>query len=272
MEEGWIKVHRKVMGEYGYFSQEFCKNMAWIDLLMITNYAPGTIHKRGIPVELKRGDLGWSQEELAKRWRWSRGKVIRFISELETKGWIVQQGNNVTTCITIVDYEKYQGDSTANEQQSDQTIDTKTITGQYLNKEVKKKEVKKSVAAAPPIPSLELKTEIDIQYDQFNAWVQKNTPKVMKLDQPITLEQYANLRKNYYSTGARKILLFETLKGMQNYKPLLKKYVSAYDTLVVWVEREIEKTPQNYGLIENGSAGQQTPREQQGAQILNSIE
>lgn len=273
MAVGWVRIYRELWDEYGFFSQPFCKNMAWIDLIMLANYAPGTIYKRGITVNLNRGDMGVSQDELAKRWRWSRGKVIRFLDELETKHWIVQQGNNVTTCITIVEYEKYQNDGTTNETVDGNIIVQRTDEKQYLTKkkEVKKKE--NTSATAPPAPVLELKTEIDTAYVQFNRWMDENAPRVRQMKKPITLSQYLELKK-IYSTPARKKLLFDTLSGMDNYQTLLKKYVSAYTTVNNWAAKEIEKNPTFYQIKNTNDAGQseqQTPREQQAAAILKAI-
>lgn len=272
MEEGWVKVHRKLMGEYGYLGQVFCKNMAWIDLIMEANYAPAVIWKRGIPVNLKRGDVGRGQDELAKRWRWSRGKVIRFLNELQEKGWIVQQGNNVTTCITIVDYERYQGDGTANEQEVVTETGNKQVANQYLNKEERSKRRKKNTGASAPAPVLEVKTEEDGAYVAFIGWLQKNAPRVMQLKQTISINDYSNLKKKY-GTGARKKLMQETLLAMQNRADLLKKYVSAYQTLDNWMAREIKTNPHLYPQTElNGTiATEKTSREQAGEAFLRAI-
>jgi len=145
---------------------------------------------------------------------------------------------------------------------------------QYLtkNKEVKNKK-DNTGAGAPPAPVLELKAEIDIAFDQFNEWLNKNAPRVRKLQQPITVTQYAELKKDYASP-ARKKLLFDTLMGMNNYKTLLSKYVSAFSTVNSWAAKEIDKNPSFYEIKnknESGKPEQQTPREQQAATILNAI-
>jgi hypothetical protein len=54
-----------------------------------------------------------SLENIAKRFRWSRGKAERFISELETANQIVRQKNNVTTLFSIVNYDEYQSNDKA---------------------------------------------------------------------------------------------------------------------------------------------------------------
>lgn len=83
-----------------------------MDLLLLANFTDGTIRKRGIKVEVKRGQVGFSERELADRWGWSRGKVGRFLDELKNEQQIEPQNgpqkNNVTSLITITNYDRYQ--------------------------------------------------------------------------------------------------------------------------------------------------------------------
>lgn len=120
---GWVKLHRKIVDSPGYFSEPFCKNMAWIDLLLLANYEDNFFYVRGNKVDVKRGQCGYAEETLAKRWKWSRGKVRRFLEMLVKEEKIVQQKNNVTTLLSIVNYDTYQSvgttDDTADGQQTD---------------------------------------------------------------------------------------------------------------------------------------------------------
>lgn len=108
MDSGWIKVYRKIMENEHYFKEPFCKNMAWIDLLLLANHKQASIRKRGITLNINRGEVGLSETELAKRWRWSRRKVDGFLKELKKAHQIAHQKNNVTTLITILNYVAYQ--------------------------------------------------------------------------------------------------------------------------------------------------------------------
>jgi len=86
---------------------------------MLANHKPGWIRKRGIKVNLNRGDIGYSERELAKRWKWSRNKVRRFMNELcsgddpELEQQTIPQNKNVTSCYSIRKYNDYQGEGTA---------------------------------------------------------------------------------------------------------------------------------------------------------------
>lgn len=116
---GWIKIHRNITENPMYFSEPFTRMQAWIDLLLVANYRDSVIYVRGNKVDVKRGQIAKSQDFFATRWKWSRGKVIRFLDELQRCGQIVQQKSNVITLISVVNYEYYQQDGTTDEPQTD---------------------------------------------------------------------------------------------------------------------------------------------------------
>lgn len=111
---GWIKLHRKLTENPLYFSEPFSRSMAWIDMLLIANHSDNYFFKRGIRVDVKVGQIGYDLDSLGKRWKWSRGKVERFILMLENDKQIVRQKTNVTTLISIVNYKEYQTDDKPN--------------------------------------------------------------------------------------------------------------------------------------------------------------
>ena len=107
-----------------YFSEPFTRTMAWFDLLLMANYKPSFIYVRGNRVNIGIGQIAMGLDKLAQRWRWSRGKVERFLNELEIDKQIVMQKSFVTTLISIVNYERYQQNSEADEQ-ADKEADNK---------------------------------------------------------------------------------------------------------------------------------------------------
>ena len=116
MHRGYIKLWRKVWDNTLYFTETFTRTQAWIDMLLLANHKPSTIYLRGIPVTIERGQLLGGENYLGSRWKWSRGKVRRFMQNLEQQNeqQIRQQKNNVITLITIVNYYLYQPDDTTN--------------------------------------------------------------------------------------------------------------------------------------------------------------
>jgi len=141
--DGWIKLHRSIMKQADYHVKPFNRLRAWIDMLLLTNYKDGHIKTRGINVPVLRGQLGWSIASLATRWGWTRGTAKRFLNGLQNEGQIEQQNNNVTSIITIINYEKHQGNGQQNGQQNGQPTDSKTDTNKEDVKEVKETKEKR---------------------------------------------------------------------------------------------------------------------------------
>lgn len=123
--DGWVKLHRKIMDNPLYLSEPFTRMQAWIDLLLLANHKDGFFYVRGNKVTVGRGQIGTSSRTLASRWQWSRGKVERFLDELEQNGQIKPQKTNVITLISICNYIEYQEMEPQNEPQTDhrQTTD-----------------------------------------------------------------------------------------------------------------------------------------------------
>ena len=107
MKEGWICIYRAIEEDPMYFAEPFTRMQAFIDLILITNHERTVFFKRGIKITVERGQTVRSEDELALRWKWSRGKVRRFLLELENDTKIVQQKTRLCNCISIVNYDKY---------------------------------------------------------------------------------------------------------------------------------------------------------------------
>lgn len=144
---GWIKIHRNITENPMYFSEPFTRMQAWIDLLLVANYRDSVIYVRGNKVDVKRGQIAKSQDFFATRWKWSRGKVIRFLDELQKCGQIVQQKSNVITLISVVNYEYYQQDGTTDEPQIVQPNERRIKKNKEDNKETSLTRGKENAAA-----------------------------------------------------------------------------------------------------------------------------
>ena len=119
--KGWVRLHRKIEDSPLWFSESFTKAQAWVDLFLYANHKQAKIFIRGIEIEVKRGQLAWSEVTMSKRWKWSRKRVRNFLKYLEKEHQIViSQDRFVTTLITIINYDNHQKDTaedTAEEQQ-----------------------------------------------------------------------------------------------------------------------------------------------------------
>ena len=109
---GWVKIHRQICENQIWLSEPFSKGQAWIDLILNANHKDKIFESRGsrgCRVLIKRGQLGWSEETMKTRWRWSRKKLRNFLSVLRNKGQIDTKNCDFkTTITTILNYENYQ--------------------------------------------------------------------------------------------------------------------------------------------------------------------
>lgn len=160
---GWVKLHRDIEENDLYFAEPFTKAQAWIDLFLNANHKPGSFMVRGNVVELKRGQLGWSEITMAKRWRWSRDKVRRFLGMMETRQQIIQHKTFISTVITIVNYDKFQEDETANKTAKKQQKNSK----QDINNNGKNENNEKNIIIGEPQGDSPLQQCLDLFY-QFN--------------------------------------------------------------------------------------------------------
>jgi hypothetical protein len=70
------------------------------------------------------------------------------------------------------------------------------------------------------------------KYKMFLDWAKKNSPKILKLKEPLTIEQFYNIRQKYSFKELEDVLL-----SMENYKKFSTTYSSANLTLQSWLKR-----------------------------------
>jgi len=137
MNEGWIKIHRQLQYNELWTCEKFTKAQAWIDLLLLANHKQQTIFVRGNEIVIKRGCLAYSEDSLAKKWKWSRNKVRRFKKWLETKQQVIQHKNPILSLLEIINYDAFQLNGTTNETTNETTERQQTKQQKDTNKNVK---------------------------------------------------------------------------------------------------------------------------------------
>lgn len=129
---GWIKLHRSICENPYWLDGPFSRGQAWVDLILHANSKDGYIRKQGVKIPLSRGDVGESENTLSSRWGWSRGKVRRFLEELENDKMISRKQSKKTDkrtfVISILKYNDFQNKSDVGDT-SDSTGDS-TSDGQ----------------------------------------------------------------------------------------------------------------------------------------------
>lgn len=87
------------------------------------------------------------------------------------------------------------------------------------------KEVKKTCSKSPE----------EINYEEK---MKEMFPRIMKMEQPLTLAQAKKLKEKFKDDDLIRKIMFD----MENWKPLLKKCVSAYMTINNWCNKEIDRS------------------------------
>lgn len=164
MDKGWIKLSRQIQEHWIWSDPEKLK--AWLDLLMLANHEAKKVEMRDGLVSIRRGQLVTSIDKLAKRWGWSKNRVYRFLSLLESDNMVQRNANRYRTTLTIVNYSKFQDrqntDGTTNGTTNGSTDGSPS--GSRTRKNKNEKEIKESAPATsdevlgaedeeePPVP------------------------------------------------------------------------------------------------------------------------
>jgi len=106
--KGWVKLHRKIQENDFWTCEKFTRGQAWVDLILLCNHQDSFYYKRGVKIDVGRGQLGRSVVELSDRWKWSRSKVNKFLKDLEKEQQIIQQKTNITQLVTLINYDEFQ--------------------------------------------------------------------------------------------------------------------------------------------------------------------
>ena len=222
--EGWYKIHRQLLSSPLWLSQPFTRGQAWVDLIGLANHEDGSIWVRGVKIQVKRGQVGWSEVRLAERWKWSRSKTRSFLKMLESEQQIEQQKGNVSSIISIQNYEMYQNNiskmnikKTAEEHQKDTNKNDNNDKNQYL-----------SIFGAfrTQFPGTKRGEEVE-----FRNFIKKNKPEIVHLLLPA-LEKEINHKNKLASQG---------------------KFVPIWKNLSTWIDKKSweEEYPGDKSQINN---------------------
>jgi hypothetical protein len=104
--EGWIKIHRKIKDHWLWGSDHRLK--WWIDILLTVNHADSKILIKGKLIECKRGQSVRSLETWAKDWNVTKKTVKEFFELLQKDSMLLYESVQISTRITVCNYEDYQ--------------------------------------------------------------------------------------------------------------------------------------------------------------------
>ena len=186
----YFYVNRSLMDSDMWLSEPFTRAQAWIDLIGLARHTAGYTRIKGVRIDLQRGQLCWAKLTLSKRWKWSRGKVDRFLAELQADGMVEQHTSTKTTIIHVVNYDLYQSGGTTvgatveaeNSTTDGQQTGNRRATGAHKEEGKEGKEVKEGIKKDknyPPNPNAE--SEFDSDWDSAAVPSQIDTPEIRQL-------------------------------------------------------------------------------------------
>jgi hypothetical protein len=239
--KGWVRLHRKIEDNELWFLEPFTKAQAWIDLFLNANYKDGSIQIRGNILNIKRGQIGWSELTMVKRWRWSKNKVRRFLKWLETIQQIKQQKDRfLTTIITILNYEDYQEDK--NDTADDTAERQQTIHKQEVKKDNKDNKDIVANATEPfsfnnEIEKLKSSKRLDHQIIGWYFVYKEFIP-------PATQEQFiAHLKRELRPANTLKVYPLERIKEVMKWMNGQDKLTNIWvlETVLKFIDKDLTK-------------------------------
>ena len=108
MQQGWLKIHRKILDNFLWEDKPFSRGQAWIDLILIANHEDKTTLFNGKTIEIKRGQKITSLRQLGERWGWSISKVKYFFQQLKCEKMLEYKSDTKKTVYNIVNYNDFQ--------------------------------------------------------------------------------------------------------------------------------------------------------------------
>jgi len=137
MQQGWVKLHRKIQDHWIYKEKRvFSKYEAWIDLLFMANHKNNKALIDGELINVEKGQFITSVRKLCDKWSWSNTKVNNFLKMLEKDGMITKKSDTKKTVITLVNYTFYHESDNEKTSQKHHESDTEA-SQKHTNKNVK---------------------------------------------------------------------------------------------------------------------------------------
>ena len=188
--EGWIKIHRKIKDHWLWSSDHRLK--WWLDILLTVNYSDTKVLIKGNLVECKRGQSVRSLETWAKDWNVTKKTVKEFFELLQKDSMLVYESIQISTRITVCNYEDYQEVVNGKETQSKRKVngeETDTTPKQECKEEIKNEKNEKNK-----------KAEIDFVHsdfkDCFDLWLKYKSERKESYKSKMSLKTcYNNLVK-----------------------------------------------------------------------------
>lgn len=224
---GYIKLHRSIV-DWSYWNDHNTTRIL-IYLLVSVNYE----QKKWRGIDIKQGELVTSYEKLAIATGLTVSQVRRSLTCLENDKQITRKTTNKMQAITLVKWEELQ-------------LEPKKTTGKRQTN-AQQKNSQTATTKESILFNNNILKKFDGQTHTLIEWIERNTPIVNKMNEPITYEQAERIQEEYNAKHTA-----EVFQSMHNYKKLLSDNQSAYLTFLNWMKRR-QQNDATYGLKEDDS-------------------
>lgn len=242
--DGWIKLHRKIKDHWIWKSERRLK--WWIDILLTVNYSDSKVLIGGKLIECKRGQSVMSLETWAKRWNVTKKSVKDFFILLQNDSMLVYESVQITTRITVLNYDSYQIE--VNGQYTD---NTRTVHGDCT--QTRKKRNKKNIGdytetsfnfylteatrakEYPDDSKAKAYLEVARHICQKDKEGNFELPFVLKIEKQVSLDNFIKLYDNTNGDVKGIILKIDSIQNKISYH---NQYTDLYRTLNTWINND----------------------------------
>lgn len=192
-DKGWVSLWREVLDKPIWLLSTSGQRSVLIAILLSVNHAEKNWEWQGKPYVAKPGQMITSMEHLAeKSGKGVTRQVVRgSLERFEKLGFLTKQSTKVNTLITIVNWEKYQGEksSTTNQSTNAQpTFNQPTTTNNNVNNE---NNVNKEYKSKKTTPTYNDQSPYLILAKELQTEIAKNNPEAKKPN----LQNWANVMR-----------------------------------------------------------------------------
>jgi len=136
---GWIKLHRSLKDHWLWKSDQKLK--WWLDILLSVNHADSRVLIKGTLYDCKRGQTIRSLDSWAKDWGVSKKTVRQFLLLVQSESMIETESIQISTRITVCNYDRYNDPVNATETQSKRKVNaTETLPSPKQEEEEEEEE------------------------------------------------------------------------------------------------------------------------------------
>lgn len=201
---GWIKLHRSIQ-EHWLWDCEFSYAQAWIDLLLNACHKPNRLMIKGQVIELRRGQQARSEVTLSSEWKWSRGKVRRFLNQCLKDGMIEQETTHLTSIISICNYDDFQSCDTPDDAPDDTPDGTSNGHLTVHKQEVKNLRIKEKDTDTSPCdePQTSVRSIFEMMASRYMELIPEMPSVDMEANAKNRMTKAANFYKRYKFTPER---------------------------------------------------------------------